>query len=45
VKDTLLMIVVGTVLAAPAAAQVAAQPDPLEARVTIDYRSAAAADS
>jgi len=42
--NTLLMIVAATVLAAPAGAQAAAQPDPLEARVTIDYRSAPAAD-
>jgi hypothetical protein len=43
-SHTVLMTVVASVLAISTDAHAAAQADPLEARVTIDYRSAAAAD-
>jgi hypothetical protein len=43
-SNTVLMILVGSVWVASTGAHAAAPTDPLEARVTIDYRSAPAAD-
>jgi hypothetical protein len=43
-NNTVLIMVVGSLWAASTGAHAAAQVDPLEARVTIDYRAAPAAD-